>query len=148
MNTKVKQPIRGKVAKVLNTRELVIKVGEKKGVEGGMKFVILDPKGADIKDPDTGEVLGSIERPKINIEVTLVKDNLSVASTYKKKKVNIGGTGIAFSAITLGLSKSLMPPEWIDKHETLKTDEQTWEDLDESESFVKTGDPVAHLMYE
>lgn len=31
---------------------------------------------------------------------------------------------------------------------TLKTDEETWEALDESKSYVKTGDPVRQLVYE
>ena len=40
----------------------------------------------------------------------------------------------------------LMPPEWTtDYVETLKTEEKTWEDLDEEESYVKVGDPVVQV---
>ena len=35
----------------------------------------------------------------------------------------------------------------VTKYETLKTDEKTWEDLSESESYVKTGDPVVTMNY-
>src|SRR5438034_4073982 len=52
-----KEPIRGKVARILNARELVINVGLAEGVAIGMYFDVLDPKGEDIKDPDSGEVL-------------------------------------------------------------------------------------------
>ena len=39
-----------------------------------------------------------------------------------------------------------MPPKWITKYETLKTEEQTWEDLDEKSSYVKVGDPVIQVI--
>ena len=40
--------IRGKVARVLNSREVALNVGLNNGVEVGMCFDILDPKGEDI----------------------------------------------------------------------------------------------------
>jgi len=54
------KPIRGKVARILNSRELAINVGSADGVDVGMYFDVLDPKGEDVKDPDSGEVLGSL----------------------------------------------------------------------------------------
>ena len=39
-----------------------------------------------------------------------------------------------------------MAPRWETKHETLKTVEKTWEDLDETESYVKTGDAVVQVI--
>lgn len=136
--------IRGKVARILNSREVAINRGSKDGVREGMYFDILDPVSEDIEDPDTGEVLGSISRPKVRVKVTRVEDKLCVASTYKSRKVNIGGTGRGFGFDT-GFAKALMPPEWVVKHETLKTKETTWESLDEKESYVKTGDPVVQV---
>jgi hypothetical protein len=131
--------IRGKVARILNSREIVINLGISNGVREGMYFDVMDPSGEDITDPDTGEILGSIERPKVRVKVTQVHEKLSIASTFKQERINVGGHGFG----DLGLiSKSLMPPKFIIKHETLKTDEKTWEDLDEDESYVKTGDPV------
>ena len=41
-----------------------------------------------------------------------------------------------------------MPPKFVTKYETLKTTERTWEDLDESESYVKIGDPVVQVVSE
>lgn len=137
--------IRGKVARILNSREIAINVGAKHGVVAGMFFDILDPKGEDIRDPDTLEVLGSIDRPKVRVQVTGVQDSLSVASTFKKKQVNVGGRGIM---ATQGLSDLFLPPKYVTKYETLKTDEKTWEDLSEAESYVKTGDPVVQVIVE
>lgn len=141
-------PIRGKVARVLNSREVAINIGSEQGVIEGMYFDIMDPKGEDIRDPDTGEVLGSLERPKARVQVVRVQPRLSVASTYRKSKVNLGGgggEGLGLSG-AYSLARQLMPPNWITKFETFKTTEKTWEDLDEKESYVKTGDPVVQVM--
>ncbi|MHB8834378.1 MAG: hypothetical protein ACYC9Y_01505 [Candidatus Methylomirabilia bacterium] len=134
--------IRGKVARILNSRELAITVGEQNGVVVGMHFDVLDPKGEDITDPDTGEVLGSVERPKVRVKVVRVQPRLSIASTYKKYNVNIGGKG---SILDGGLTAWLQPEKIVTKYETLRTTEKTWEDLDEKDSFVKTGDPVVEV---
>ena len=140
--------IRSKVARVLNSREIAIAAGTEQGVRVGMYFDVLDPKGEDIRDPDTGDVLGSIDRPKVRVKVTQVQERLSVASTFKKEKINVGGTGQGFESIaSIGLlSRALMPPKYVTKYQTLKTDEKTWEDLDEEKSYVKTGDPVIQVV--
>ncbi len=135
------EPIRGKVARILTSRDVVINVGSSSGVVVGMRFEVKDTKGQDVRDPDTGELLGSIERPKVRVEVSKVQERLSVASTYKKFSVNVGGAGVGSS-----LSHIFMPPKWVTKYETLKTGEKTWEDLDEEDSYVKTGDPVVQIL--
>jgi hypothetical protein len=148
MGLKMMDRIRGKVAKILNSREIAISVGSASGVVTGMYFDVVDPKGEDITDPDTGEMLGSVERPKVRVQVIQVQEKLSIASTYKKEKFNVGGAGAGFLS-GLGLaSKALMPPKYIVKYETLKMDEKTWEDLDEEKSYVKIGDPVVQVIEE
>lgn len=137
-------PIRGKVARVLNSREIVINVGTANGVVVGMYFDVMDPKGENIKDPDSGAILGSIERPKVRLQVTRVQERMAIASTYKKSQVNVGGKLADIGVI----SRALMPPKWITQYETLKTEEKTWEDLDESQSYVKIGDPVVQVIEE
>lgn len=137
------KPIRGKVARVLNSRELAMNIGSNDGVQVGMYFDILDPKGEDVKDPDSGEVLGSLDRPKVRVKVTKVQERLAVASTFKTYEVNVGGHG---GALALGFSDFLRPPKYVTKQETLKTSEKTWEDLDEEQSYVKTGDPVVQVL--
>lgn len=140
--------LRGKVAKILNSRELVINIGSDHGVEEGMYFEVLDPKGENITDPDTGEILGSIDRPKVSVQVSRVEPRISVASTYRAHRINVGGSSASLSALSGfdSLAKQLMPPKWVTKYETLKTDERTWEDVDEEDCFVKTGDPVRQVI--
>ena len=139
----MKEPIRGKVAQVLNSREIAMNVGSADGVVTGMYFDIQEPES--ITDPDTEEVLGVIDRSKVRVRVTHVQERLSVASTYRKRRVNVGGVG----GLTLSLdsvSQLLTPPKWVTKYETLKTDEKTWEDLEEEESYVSTGDLVVQVI--
>lgn len=138
-------PLRGKVARILDTRNLVINLGATNGVTVGMYFDVLDPKGEDIRDPDTHEILGSLERPKVRVQIVKTEERLSVASTFKKKTVNIGGRG---GLQVSGLAEMFMPPKHVTKYETLKTTEKTWEDLEESDSYVKTGDPVVQVIEE
>lgn len=133
--------IRGKVARVLNSRELALNIGSEHGVREGMLFDVIDPKGEDIVDPETGDIIGSLERAKVRVKVISVQNRLSVASTYKKERVNVGGVGIGSSAI----NQLFLQPEYVTQYETLKTEERTWEDLSEAESYVKHGDPVVQV---
>lgn len=135
----------GKVAKILNSRELVINIGSKQGVALGMIFEVLDPKGENIVDPDTGEVLGSVDRPKVKVKITRVLEKISVANTYQYKQINVGGSGLGSFSLH-GFAQELMPPKWVNKYETLKTTEKTWEDVDEKDCFVKIGDPVRQVL--
>ena len=130
-------PIRGKVARVLNSQEVALNKGTADGVEVGMIFKILSTKGAAIKDPDTGELLGSVEVEKTSVKVTSVQERVSVASTYRERKINVGGSGLGLFARDL-----FVPPKWETHVETLRTEESTKEELDEEDTYVKTGDPV------
>ena len=138
-------PIRGKVARILNSREIAINVGSDHGVLPEMYFDIMDQTHQDIQDPDTGALLGSIDRAKVRVKVVLVKEKLSLASTYKKKEINLGGI-VGLNPLASGFSQALLPPNRITKYETLKTEENTWQSLYEHKSFVKTGDPVVQAF--
>ena len=135
--------ISGKVAKILNARELIINRGVEDGVEMGMKFAVLDPRANDVVDPDSHEVLGSIYRPKVGVEVVRVEPRLTLARTFKTRKVNVGGTARSWAAFSNILGQ---PPRYEEQPESLRTDESTWEDLDERDSYVKTGDPVEQIL--
>jgi hypothetical protein len=135
------QPIEGFVAQILNSRELVINRGGTHGVEKGMVFEILASQAQSIRDPETNEVLGSVDRPKVVVRVVQVEPRMSVARTFRSRRRNVGG----FSALS-AFDKMFQPPKYQIEYDTLKTSESTWEDLDESESFVKTGDRVRESL--
>lgn len=134
-------PIQGKVARILNSRDLVINRGSEAGVRLGMKFAVLDPAGQDITDPDSGEVMGSVSRTKVQVEVTQVTDKLAVARTYRYSRVNVGGVGSGLGDI----ARILTPPRYVERAETFKTSDADWEPLSEAESIVKRGDPVVQI---
>jgi hypothetical protein len=140
--TEQNAPITGVVARILNSRELVINRGTDHGVDVGMYFEVLAPEGEDIKDPETGQSLGSIERPKVAVRIIEAQPLLSVARTYRSRQRNVGGMGVSGRAF----SRLFEPPKYVTQYDTLKTTEQTWENLSEDESYVRSGDPVRQMI--
>ena len=128
--------IRGKIAKILNSREVALNVGLDHGVSVGMAFEILSSDTQTIKDPDTGALLGSLNSPKTRVKVVRVQEKFSVAATYRSKRVDVGNARL-FSA-----------PVWETRYETLKAKgsfETAYEDLQEQDSYVAIGDPVVQI---
>jgi hypothetical protein len=135
--------LRGAVAALLTGRELVINLGSEQGVVAGMKFAVLNRQGIDIKDPETEEPIGSVEVPKVIVEVARVEPRLSVARTFKKRQVNVGGKGLG----ALGMTNLFEPPKWVDEWESLRTDQKPQiKELPESASYVERGDPVVQVV--
>ena len=138
MTTQVK-PIRGKVARVLNDREVALNRGLDHGVSRGMEFDILSRNAQEVRDPDTDELLGSPQRPKVRVRVNLVyNDKMSVAETFRKRRVNVGGKGVG-----LGLFE---PPKWEDHYETLRIEDARVDEIGELDSYVSRGDPVVQVL--
>lgn len=142
------QPIQGKVAKILSSREIVLNIGIEHGVDLGMSFDVMAASESDIVDPDTNEVLGSIRRPRVRVKVTHIQSKISVASTFQSKRVNLGGSGLFLNpALRFGpIARSLMPPSWVSEYETLRKTEKTPETFNEKDSKIKVGDPVVQVM--
>ena len=130
--------ITGAVARILNSRELVLNRGSEHGVKTGMHFEVLAPEAENIEDPDSGEVLGSVDRPKVAVRIVQVQPKLSVARTFRSRRRNVGGMGLGGGVF----GNLFEAPSYVTEYDTLKTSERTWENLDESQSFVRTGDPV------
>ena len=136
------EPIRGKVAKILSHSEVVLNIGKKHNVQIGMLFDILMQGYDEIKDPDTGEVLGGIDRPKARVKVVSANDRLSIAATYRKERVNVGGP----EDLGIRLRGDLLPPpRWETRVETFPTREAVPEDHWSEDLYVATGDPVVQV---
>ena len=75
--------IRGKVAKVLSSRDLMLNVGSKDGVESGMEFHVVDKVAA--KDPVSQRQLSPIEVLKARVMVNEVVEDACVASTFRRQ---------------------------------------------------------------
>jgi hypothetical protein len=144
MEAAVADRIEGKVAQILNRRELVLNVGEEHGVSQGMKFAVLNSKGAVIADPDTKATIGSVEVPKVLVEAVRVQPKLTVARTYRVARRNVGGSMKLLPGMEL-----FQPPKWIEEPETLRTEDKPYEEeIGDSESYVKIGDPAVQVVGE
>ena len=142
------EPIRGKVARVLNGQEIVINAGIVDGVTVGMDFNVMDPNGEDIKDPDTNEVLGSIERPKVKVRVIHAQEKLAVATPPPSKERDTDIlTDLTKSAIpTLGpIARSIIVTPRKPYASSQKTTE-TAHTPDNKDTDVKIGDPVVQVI--
>ena len=130
--------IEGKVAEILNEREVLINKGSESGVEQGMTFRVTTPD-IPVRDPDTDEMLGTFNRDKIGIKATEVYPKFSVGRTYETYIVKSGlamvgetlsetvkqlsGDARRVRTLRIGGGSSLVP-------------------LTEVESLVKVGDKV------
>jgi hypothetical protein len=130
--------IEGKVAGLLTRRELVINRGATDGVEVGMRFAVLNSQGINIKDPDTGEVLGSTEIVKTVVKIVRIDgDHLSVGRTFRQLP---GRPGFASLAAGLYGSPATVETLAIEDGQSIK------EELSQAESYVKVGDPVVQTQ--
>jgi len=129
--------ITGKVAEIISDREVVLNRGSEDGVREGMYFKILDPNAVEVRDPDTGEVLGGLKRVKVVVRAEQVAGRITLASTFRTTTVNIGGNveGLA------NLARSMSPPKYIEKVERLRYDPNAARPISPEDSIVSKGDP-------
>ncbi len=98
------KPIRGKVARILNERALVINIGEVDGVTYGMEFYISEI--IPVRDPDTSKEIGKVEWPIVYLYVDDVQEHITVLFS-KDKPLSSGGKG-SFSKSLLSLSRAIV----------------------------------------
>jgi hypothetical protein len=119
-------PIKAKVARILNETDLAFNKGQQEGVEVGMKFAVLSDVGAEIKDPDSGEVLDSLPVAKTVVKIIHVANRSAIGRTFRSRKS--GGFFPRFGQETTHV-------------ETLDSDEtRVQQELDEQNAKVKIGD--------
>ena len=128
--------LEGKVATILNMRELIINRGSQDGVEAGMRFKIVDENSAVI-DPDTKEELGTITREKIRVTTADVQPRFSIARTYETYKIE---ERIPNQSSVAPLIRT------ITKVRTLASgSEIPLESYDEGKGFVNVGDKAVQI---
>ena len=126
--------VEGRVASILNARELVINIGANTGIKPGQTFAVLAATPIQIKDPGSGEILDEIDREKIRVKAHEVRAMITICRTYRMK----GGV-LNVSA----LSQSMAAAFAASKPETLRADEaEILPPLPEEESYVKINDRV------
>ncbi len=139
MQKATQKPVEGKVAKILNSRELVLNRGSDDGVELDMKFRVM---GREVViDPDTKEELGYLERETIKVKAVSVEARFSIAQTYETYQVG-GGVLTLFSQAFPGLTR---PPTTVVRR--IRTSElENPETSITQDVFVQIGDRVTQLV--
>lgn len=127
--------IEGRVARLLNEREVVINRGSDHGVEEGMYFYVPDPSGDKIIDPETGDDLGSLDRPLIEFVVVEVLPSMSVGRTEDEEGTGFYGGGNIARLFRQGGPR------------TLKSDDVPFKPITPAQSIVKVGDRVIQSAY-
>jgi hypothetical protein len=75
--------IQAKVAAIISESEVAISAGRKDGVQVGMIFAILSSRSTEIKDPDTGEVIGTYPPQELTrVQAVEVQDRMAICATY------------------------------------------------------------------
>ena len=131
--------ISGQVAQILTVNELVLNKGENDGVRVGMRFAVLNRQGTHIKDPETGEDLGSLDIEKTVVKIVRVQDRVSVGRTFRTYKKGGG---------MLGLSVGMFAPASTEVENLKLASAPLKEELDETASYVKIGDPMVQIIGE
>lgn len=138
--------LQGKVAQILNARELAITIGEEHGVLRGMIFAVMAAEPLEIRDPDSQEVLDKIDREKVRVKATEVRPKVTICSTYRTKEVVTPGV---FGDSFAGAFSSLSGPVFTQReviHETLQaTDASLPPPLPVEQSYVKPNDRVIQV---
>lgn len=136
--------VTGKVAEVVSNREVILNRGSDDGVERGDYFAVLETRAVGITDPDSGDDLGDIRVVKIVVRAVEVAPRLTLARTFRTRRINLGGPGTGLGS----LAASMQAPRYVDQVETLKIDESAPRKIDPDESVVHRGDPFEMISKE
>jgi hypothetical protein len=132
-----KARLEGRVASILNARELVINIGSDGGVERGQKFAVLAATPIRVKDPASGAILDEIDREKIRVEAHEVRAKITICRTYRMR--GLGGFALTSQAAVL----AKLFPAGKAQIETLRADDsEKPPPLSEEQSYVKINDRV------
>ncbi|HBB86564.1 MAG TPA: hypothetical protein DC047_02990 [Blastocatellia bacterium] len=143
------RPIQGRVAQILNARELVINIGAEAGVTKGMKFAVMSKSPTEIRDPETQEVLDTVDREKVRVRASEVRPKITICRTFLVRTIPgrpgySGFSGISNLLEGIRLSESVPERKVVD---TLRADERDLPPpLSEEESYVKIGDRVIQII--
>jgi len=133
--------LEGRVAQIISARELAINIGRAHGVRLGMRFAVLAETPLQIRDPATKEVLDTLDREKVRIEVSELRERISICKTYRSWTT---GRGTPLPNLDVSL---FLPPRRV--YETLEAkDYDKPPPLSEEDSYVKINDRVVQVPTE
>jgi len=139
--------LEGKVAQILNERELVINIGTEIGVIEGMLFEVLADQPLTITDPDDDtKVLGIYDRPKVRVEAFEVQPHMSICQTYETITTPGNLSWQLRNAMSFSAIGAKEVPPTVTAITLRSSDDQFPAPLPQSESYVKRGDRVREYV--
>jgi len=75
-------PITAKISSILSEYAVVLSAGANKGIKEDMRFEVLAP-AIQVKDPESGEELGTLNYVKARVKVVRVTEKYSIAESYE-----------------------------------------------------------------
>src|SRR5699024_13033 len=90
-----------KIVKILDEYNVVINAGLSHGLKQGDQFQILDKEGSDVIDPDTQEVIGTLDLIKATVEVTELQEKMCICSSRHTIKPN---SLLSSTALSVGIN--------------------------------------------
>lgn len=133
-----KVAVTGVVAEVISDQELILNRGSEHGIREGDYFAILDPRAREVRDPETLEIVGGFKKVKIVVRATDVAPRLTLARTFRTRRVNVGGNGGGIASFLSGMGEA---PRWVDEVETFALQPDSPRPISEEESMIAVGDP-------
>lgn len=99
-----------KIAKIIDTRSIVINAGINENIKIGDEFQIIGSKGPKVKDPDTGKELGTLDSIKGRVIITHVYAKMAIAEseTHRQKPANILGISGSTNDQSSAMMKDLL----------------------------------------
>lgn len=78
-----------KIAKIINSKQVVINAGSDLSLKEGDKLEIIDKFGTDpVIDPDTGKSLGTLDLPKGELIVSKVYPKMAIAESPRQPNIS------------------------------------------------------------
>jgi hypothetical protein len=136
MGQRIKEKIRGRIIRIIDSSTVVINLGKVHGITENSIFGILGEPEV-VKDPLTGEELGSVTLVKGRVRAITISDKFTIASS-KWKTTRSSLENYLFSNRLFGGETEI---ENIDEELRIKADDmKPWKAT--TEDFVRMGDEV------
>ncbi|WP_279096061.1 hypothetical protein [Lactobacillus taiwanensis] len=132
-----------RVAKIINDKSLIVTAGDKDGIKIGDQMEIVD-KSSDIevKDPETGEILGTLDATKGTVEVTKVFPHMSIVEPPKRTVPGLTAAATLNHGFSIQESLNRMMTEHVVQDSLNVDPEQITGSLPQSSKPIRVGDIV------
>lgn len=128
-----------KIIKIVDETAFIINAGSDDGIEKDNKFEILDTEGEQIKDPESGEVLGNLNTSKGIIVAETVYPKMTIAKTRM-----VGGE-LTYESDILKFANPYLTRKPSHREELFVDESEVTGGLQQSSNPIKIGDEVTKL---